>query len=191
MNNIFIFIPLQILPRTLKIMQQKKKKNRLLIQAHRCPILLALVVLFCLFPNENCPGQINAFHLPTPGCSEAIAAWLFYDETAASGGGLREWASRTQTAFLHKQQDEMRSWQRYGIHTTSSTNTACVLTLALQSHRLSTSSDHIWLIAYARNKHTESTELCTSRRICMLTTRNVSRLHLFRAACKATVTIKE
>lgn len=39
--------------------QKKKKKNRLLIQAHGCPILLALVVLFCLFPNENCPGITN------------------------------------------------------------------------------------------------------------------------------------
>lgn len=74
-----------------------------------------------LIQNKKCPGKkknepwhgrINMRSLPTLESSKAITAGLFYDETAASGGGLREWAIGTQTVFLHKQQDETRGWQR-------------------------------------------------------------------------------
>lgn len=121
------------------------------------------VVLFLyLIQNEYwlriTKRQINIFCLPPPGSSEAIAAWLFYDETALSGRGLREWAIRTQTVFLHKQQDEMWNWQRYGTHTSSTAQRSvpCILTSFAKSEPLQThmsrSSERIELITYARSK---------------------------------------
>lgn len=120
------------------------------------------VLLFMyLIQNEYWPGitkrQINIFCLPPPGSSEAIAAWLFYDETAVSGGGLREWAIGTQTVFLHKQQDEMwklaEIWHPYLEHSpTQRASSPALKSRSLSKPHVSRSSELIEPITYARSK---------------------------------------